>query len=214
MIIIPSILVQSEDEFKKQIKALDNVLDLVQLDIADGKFVPNTTWANPEIVKRETPMDIELHLMVESPLKELARWGSVDQVIRILVHYESVKNLAEIMPTLHAYGWEIGIVLNPDTPIDVLEPYIHEIKTVMFMGVYPGKQGQKLIPEVLQKIKQFKTKHPQISVELDGAVNEETLPDITKTRGDAICPGSAIFKNDREPKDNVKRMEEIINRLT
>ncbi|MBT3538888.1 hypothetical protein HN481_02065 [Candidatus Parcubacteria bacterium] len=214
MKIIPSILVQSEDEFKIQITAAENVLEMVQLDIADGKFVPNTTWADPDVVEKQTDLDIELHLMVEKPLQELKRWSATEQIKRVLIHYESVKNLEDIMPTLHAYGWEIGIVLNPDTPIDVLEPYISEIKAVMFMGVVPGFQGQTLIPEVLTKIKKFKSLHPTIFTEIDGAVNEETLPEIIASGVDAICPGSAIFGNDRTVEKNVERMQDIINKLT
>lgn len=212
--IIPSILVQTEQEFAKQIQALEGVLEIVQLDIADGKFVPNTTWADPEIVKEVSKIDIELHLMVVDPLAELKKWSSVEQIKKVLIHYEAVDNLADIMPTLHAYGWEIGIVLNPDTPIEVLDPYLPEIQTVMFMGVVPGFQGQSLIPEVLKKIKKFTALHPDIFTELDGAVNETTLPDITKSGVKAVCPGSAIFGNERTPKENVQRMRKVINKLT
>ncbi|PLX28413.1 hypothetical protein C0581_02340 [Candidatus Parcubacteria bacterium] len=214
MKIIPSILVQSEEEFKTQITAAEDVLEMVQLDIADGKFVPNTTWADPDVVEKSTDLDIELHLMVKNPLHELERWTATEQIKRVLIHFESVENFEDILPTLHAYGWEIGIVINPDTPIEVLEPYISEIKSVMFMGVVPGFQGQKLIPEVLEKIKKFKSLHPTVFTEIDGAVNEETLPDIIASGVDAICPGSAIFGNDRMVKENVERMYNIINKLT
>ncbi|MFA6427184.1 MAG: hypothetical protein WCW16_01905 [Candidatus Magasanikbacteria bacterium] len=214
MQIIPSILVQSKEEFLREIKSVQKSVDMVQLDIADGIFVPHTTWMDPDIVKKNAKIDVELHLMVSEPLKELKKWATVEQVQRIYVHFESEENLKNIMPTLHAYGWDIGIALNPDTPTSVLDPYIKEIKAVMFMGVTPGKQGQKLIPEVLEKMVDFISKNPNIFTAIDGAVNEETLTDIVKTGVKAICPGSAIFKNEREPRENVKRMGEIINRLT
>src|SRR3990167_11298761 len=76
-------------------------------------------------------MRVELHLMVKEPLNELKKWQSVEQVVRILVHYECMDNLKDIFPTLHAYGWDISIVLNPDTPIAALDPYLPEIKGVM-----------------------------------------------------------------------------------
>jgi ribulose-phosphate 3-epimerase len=151
--------------------------------------------------------------MVADPLKELKRWQKVEQVVRILVHYESVPDFKAILPTLHAYGWEIGIVLNPDTPIDAIMPFVNDIKSVMFMGVNPGKQGQKLIPEVLTKIKKFSTLYPDMFTELDGAVNEETLPEIIKSGVKAICPGSAVFKNGRTAKENIQSMEKIILQL-
>jgi len=214
MKIIPSILVQSADEFKNQIHAVENCLEIVQLDIADGKFVPNTTWADPDIVEKESNIDIELHLMVKNPLKELERWAATEQIKRVLVHYESVDNFEEVLPLLKQYSWELGVVLNPDTATEAIEPFISEIDAVMFMGVYPGFQGQGLVPEVLEKIKLFKSKYPNIFTELDGAANEETLPELIASGVDAICPGSAIFRNDRTPEENVKRMREIIHRLT
>jgi ribulose-phosphate 3-epimerase len=215
MQIIPSILVQSKEEFETQIKSVEGVLNTIQLDIADGKFVPNNTWADPDVVEKVSQIDIELHLMVENPLRELERWSACEQAKRVLIHYETTNgNLASIMQTVKEYGWQVGVVLNPDTPTDLIDDYIDDLDSVMFMGVVPGFQGQCLIPEVLEKIRDFKSLHPTVFTEIDGAVNEETLPDIIASGVDAICPGSAIFKNDRTPEENVKRMQEIINRLT
>jgi ribulose-phosphate 3-epimerase len=212
MKIIPSILVQSEQEFLEQISAVKNILDMVQLDIADGKFVDNTTWADPEIVKTIDDINIELHLMIQNPLEEIKRWKDVKQIKRILVHYESVEDFEEIIPELKSYDWEIGIVLNPDTNTAVLLPFLDDIKSVMFMGVIPGKQGQKLIPEVLTKIKNFKSENPDKFTELDGGVNLKTLPDIINSGVDAICPGSTIFRNANTPEENIKILKNIIKK--
>jgi ribulose-phosphate 3-epimerase len=82
------------------------------------------------------------------------------------------------------------------------------------MAVYPGFQGQKLIPKVLTKNKNFKKQHPDIFVSIDGATNEKTLPRIFKTGVDAIGPGSAVFHNERTPLENVKRFKKLIKNLT
>jgi len=213
MQIIPSILVQSEEQFINQIQNIQNQVKTVQLDIADGIFVKNKTWADPDVVKYETHCDIELHLMVVNPLEELKRWQAVEQVIRILIHYESVDDLADIMPTLHAYGWEIGIVLNPDTSIDVLEPYIDDIKCVQFMTVYPGKQGQTFISDVLEKIKKFHQTYPDMPIAVDGAVNETNIADLINVHVTRIGPGSALFGNENTPQQNLKLMQKLINSL-
>ena len=84
----------------------------------------------------------------------------------------------------------------------------------MFMGVVPGKQGQPFIPETIDRIKAARERWPALYIELDGAVNEDTLPDIATTGVNAICPGSAIFGNDRKPAENVGRMREQISTLT
>jgi ribulose-phosphate 3-epimerase len=210
MIIIPSILVQTKEEYISQISAVQQSLDMIQFDIADGKFVPNKTWADPEVVEQYTNIDVELHLMVQNPLAELERWTATEVVKRVLFHYEAVADFKNTLKSIKKFDWEVGVVLNPDTDLEKIKPYLADLDCVMFMGVYPGFQGQSLIPEVLEKIVEFNSEYSHIFTEIDGAVNFETLPDIVQTEVKAICPGSAIFKTGN-PADNVKRMREIIN---
>lgn len=213
MQIIPSILVQTKEEFISQIQSVQTEVEMIQLDIADGKFVPNTTWADPNIVEKYTNIDVELHLMVKDPLKEVERWTATEVIKRVLFHYEAVKDFAGTLKALKKYDWEVGVVLNPDTELEKIKPYLADLDCVMFMGVYPGFQGQSLIPEVLEKIINFNSEYSHIFTEIDGAVNKETLPDIIQTEVKAICPGSAIFKTGN-PAENVLEMRGIINRLT
>lgn len=214
MLIIPSILVQSEEEFIKQINAIQNNVDLVQIDIADGKFVPNTTWAEPQIVETYARMSIELHLMVNDPLSTLEKWINVKNLKQVFIHYESPKNVKRALEFAQINFWQKGLALKPDTPTDKIEPYLNLLDTVMFMGVNPGFQGQGFIHSVLDKIKDFKKKHPEIFVSLDGAVNFATLPEIIAIGVDAVYPGNAIFGNQNPPRENIKKMRKIIDRLT
>lgn len=213
MKIIPSILVQSEEEFKKNIAGLGDAVDMIQVDIADGRFVPNTTWADPDVIGETTDLDIELHLMVQDPLQVLTTWKHITQVKRILVHIESVADFSDILPTLHTYGWDIGIVLNADTPTTMIAPYLGDIQVVMFMGVIAGKQGQPFIPNVLEKIRMFKTQNTRHLISIDGGVNFDTLPAIIDAGVDIIAPGSAIFKNEHTPEENVAHMYRLIEAL-
>lgn len=214
MQIIPSILVQTEQEFLEQINAIDDILPMIQLDIADGKFVPNKTWADPEVMEKSLMIDCELHLMVQDPLEEARKWEHVPQVKRVLVHFESdPENIANIVAQIQSYGWEVGVVLNPDTDIEVVDDFIEEIDAVMLMGVVPGKQGQLFISETNDKAKAIKKKYPNMFLSLDGGVNEETLPDIIAAGFDAVCPGSAVFGNDFTPRENIEKMKGIINKI-
>jgi ribulose-phosphate 3-epimerase len=213
MEIIPSLVVHSAKEFLGQAHAVVNAVDQIQLDIADGKFVPNTTWADPTVAKNEIKSNLELHIMVEHPIAEIKKWIGVPQIKRVLFHFEAKDDINETIDLIHQHGWEASIVLNPDTEVKVLDPYLEKIEGVMFMSVYPGFQGQKFIPEALGKIRQFKAKKTKHFVEIDGAVNEETLPEIIATGVDAICPGSATWRNNT-PVENIKKMQEIIHRLT
>ena len=213
--IIPSILVPDEATFIAWSQSVEQILPMIQLDIADGKFVPNDTWADPDVVSERLHIDCELHLMVEDPLEEIRIWEEVPQVKRVLVHYESdPDNIADILSQVQSYGWEVGLVLNPETSIDVVDDLIEDIDALMFMGVVPGKQGQRFIPETIERIQEARKRYPNLFIELDGAVNEETLEDIVGSGVNAVCPGSAIFGNERKPAENVARMRELIEKLT
>jgi len=214
MQIIPSILIQNETEFRQQVEAVRGTLDYLQLDITDGKFVNNITWADPKIVPEYTDINFELHLMVNDPWEELQKWTTVKNIKRILIHIDSPLRVKEAIAFAQKNNWQVGLVVNPNTSLKLLDKYLNKIDVVMFMGGTPGKQGQKLVPEVLTKIKEFTSNHPNIFTELDIGVNENTLPDIYASGMKAVCPGSAIFKNNRTPKENVEKMRIIINRLT
>ncbi len=209
--IIPSVLVQSEQDFLTQYHAVKHSVSCIQIDIADGIFVPNKTWADPGIIKDVVDIDIELHLMTANPLEEMEKWKAVRQVQRVLVHYETISDDTDkTLAAIDIYQWKKSIVLNPTTPASVIDGYVDQLFGIMFMGVQPGFQGKPLIPAVLLEISKIKKKYPQLFLEIDGGVNEETLVDIITTGVDAVCPGSALFKNNRSPKENVERMQRII----
>lgn len=214
MLIIPTILVDSEQKFIKQINAVQNNVDFIQLDIADGKFVPNTTWAEPRTVATYAQTSVELHLMVDDPLATLEKWIDVKNLKRVFIHYESPKNVKRALEFSKINSWQTGLALKPETHAEKVEPYLEMIDWVMFLGVNPGFQGQGFIHSVLDKIKNFKKQNPEILTSLDGAVNFATLPEIIATGVDAVCPGSAIFNNTNQPKENIEKMKEIIGRLT
>jgi len=213
MIIIPAILVQSEEEFRTQAESVRGVVDLVQLDIADGQFIPNVTWSDPNVVAKYKDIKFELHLMVQNPEQEIKRWQDCKNVIRFIVHIETIPNNYQLPVTNYKLP-EIALAINPDTDISTLLPYINQTKHFLFMGVNPGWQGQKFIPEVLQKIKIFKTAHPDKHISIDGAVNEETIQEIIKSGVDSICIGSAIFGNNQTPRENIEKFKKIIHNLT
>lgn len=210
MQIIPSIFVSSEKEFIQQVTAVAGEAAMVQIDIADGEFVPAKTWADPDVAQENLPIDCELHLMVKHPLEEIKKWSEVTRVKRVLFHAECDDDIAQVIKTIHNYGWQASLVLNPETPTTVAEPFVNDLNGVMFMGIHPGKQGQSLIPGILEKMATFKLRYPRLYVELDGGVNEETLPEIVQTNIDAVCPGSAVFRNDRPPAENINKLKEYV----
>lgn len=214
--IIPSIFVTSEEKFKEQIDTAKDIVKMVQIDVADGNFVPHTTWPfhEPKKAQDYIDFDFELHLMVEHPLQVVKNWAQNNRLKRVLVHYESTMHLDSLIYELSILDKEIGIVLNPDTSLYAIEPYMENIKIIMLMGVYPGAQGQSFIPETLDRIRTIKEKNKNIIIEIDGGVNEDTLPGIINAGADIVCPGSAIFGNKEKPSKNIEKLTTIINSLT
>lgn len=214
--IIPSMLVTEEVDFEEQLVAIQGVVKMVQIDLADGEFVPNITWAfeNPETAQGYLEMDFELHLMVADPVEVMKSWDENSYLKRILFHYESVPEVRETIKELKKYGKEIGIVLNPETDIDVLDEYLNDIQSVMFMGVNPGFQGQPFIVETLDRVREFKAKNTKHFIEVDGAVSEANLAELVEAGVNAVCPGSAIFGNEKTPVENVEKFEKLIHELT
>ena len=212
MHIIPSLLFNSEETFLRHLNAVQDHVESVQIDIGDGIFVPKN-WADPEIIKKHLRIPAELHLMVKDPAKEIEKWRNVDNVRKILFHFECGVDPETNITFIKSLGFEASVVLNPETNIEAIENLLPQLRSVMLMGVIPGKQGQPFVPETIQKIKALRARKPKLYIEVDGAVNEQTLPDIITAGANAVCPGSAIFGNERTPEENVRRMKEIISKF-
>jgi len=210
MLIIPSILVKTESEFLNQLESIQTHVNLIQLDVADGVFVPQTTWSDPETIKKNVKIDVELHLMVARPQAEIKRWLDVPQIKRVLIHLEATDNISETIELIKQQDWKAGLILNPETTIDRVDQYLNSISTVMFMGVHPGKQGQAFILEVLTKIRSFKQDHPDFFVSVDGGINEDVLQQLITLKVDAICPGSSIFGHGN-PAENLEKLTSLIS---
>lgn len=211
MEIIPSILTTTETQFIDQLSAMNMAaVDSVHIDITDGIFVPNKTFSSPTITQNILQQSsCELHLMVKDPLAVLPLWAEVPNVTRVLFHYETGVDVAAVTEAIHAQGWEAGLVLNPATPIDVIEPFIEVLDSVLFMGIVPGAQGNPIIPQVLEKAYNCRQKYPDLFLEWDGDVTEETLPHIMNTGVDAACSGHAIF-GEGDPVENLIQLQNLI----
>jgi len=211
--IIPALFTTDSAQFNTQIQEIDHILTHLQLDIADGVFVPTTTWADPHIISSITDYTFELHLMVAHPLPLIHDWEHVTTVTRMLVHIESSDPIMDILTTIGETGREKFIVLNPETSIDVLLPLIPHIDGVMCMGVPPGAQGQTLVPSVLEKIKMIKQRFPHLYVSIDGGVSENTLSEIVSSGVDALCVGSMIFGRPDTPVAQIHTLQNSLMKI-
>ena len=230
MPIIPAILVPTYQELKKQLKQTEPFFDYVQIDIMDGQFVNNKSFNynddrdlnkffNNEI---ETKLKYELHLMVKNPLDEIAKWEKVKNVFRVIFHIECDDEPMKILAKIKENGWQAGVALNPETPIENILPYLNQIKMLLFMTVHPGKQGNLFVEEVGKKVKKLidkpplklplikgeKTNRPIIAV--DGGINEKNIALVKSWGVEIFNVGSALMKTNNIEKEHQK-LKQIIN---
>lgn len=215
MDIIPSLLVTTEEAFKQQTSAIAGKLPFFQIDIADGQFVPNKTWASAhaEEAAGYVQTDFELHLMVQDPLAVIREWKDHPHLKRILLHVEPLDDVGRAIEYAKGYEKEIGLVLNPDTPLPTVYPYLDEIDSVMFMGVHPGFQGQAFIENTVDRIKELR-RRSDVYIEVDGGVNKATLPKIFAAGANAGCPGSAVFGHPDGPAVGYAELIQLAHELS
>lgn len=192
--IIPAILTESFEDLRRQIRKTDGLFPYVHLDVMDGKFVHKRSFIEVEkIPEIGTSLQYELHLMVNDPLSEMKKWQHTTNVFRVIIHQESPASVEACHAFAKDHGWEFGMALNPDTPLEVAIPYFNELDYLLFMTVYPGRQGAPFQEHVLPKIKQFLTHqgHPRFGV--DGSINITTIPNFKDLNVDVLNVGSALM---------------------
>ncbi len=190
--LIPAILVKDADTFRSRLKLVEGSVSTVQIDCMDGAFVPNTSWYEAQPI--DTTLQIELHLMVNDPLKVIEAWKRVPQVVRAIWHVEIKTDHAAVIKACSELGWECGLALSPETPTSVLAPLAGSLDEVLILGVHPGFSGQALIPSTIQKARDVKHQFPFLLVGFDGGVSAENADELIAAGVDRLCVASAIFQ--------------------
>lgn len=206
--IVPAILTADLAEAREKLDRLAGLTEWVQIDVCDGKFVPSVTIQAADFGSFIVKQKLEAHLMVNRPEHVILAWKHVPAVHRIIVPIESLKRPALAFSRARDVGTTIELGLNPETPTDRIDPYLNNIDGVLFLSVYPGRQGQPLDPSVLEKVAAFRAKHPGVKTAIDGGVNETNIADVAKTGVDRIIVGSAVFERD-DPKTALDRLRTL-----
>ncbi|MFH1537003.1 MAG: ribulose-phosphate 3-epimerase [Patescibacteria group bacterium] len=190
----PAILEENFEEVKKRIEQVRPFVKRVHIDIMDGEFVPNTTFNEPEKLEG---IDIEIvpHLMVRHPVFEIKKWD-LPNVKEIIVHFEAIQNLDEVVSAAKTIDKKIGIAINPSTSTYDIKDNLDKFSMVLVMGVEPGFSGQAFNNDVLEKIRILKEINPDMPVEVDGGVDMTTKDQILRAGADILSANSAIFKAD------------------
>jgi len=209
--LVPTLLTQSFAEFKSKLEKLDEYFDLVQIDCADGEFVKNKTFFDIDKIKSLIfSADLELHLMVNDPLKVIKKWQNFKKVKKIFFHYEAVKNDKKILGLidyLRKHKIKVGLAVNPETKFEIFKKFLPILDLILILGVEPGWGGQKFQPKVLNKIKEIRKAYPKLDIEVDGGVNLENAGEIINAGANILAMGEALSR----PND-IKRALASLNR--
>jgi ribulose-phosphate 3-epimerase len=197
--IAPSILSADFSRLGEEVKAVEAAgVDRVQIDVMDGRFVPNITFGTlaVEALRPLTRLVLEVHLMVTPPedfIEKFARAGA-DTVI---VHQESTPHLHRAIQQIHALGKKAGVALNPSTPASLLSEVLESLQLVLVMTVNPGFGGQEFIPEMLRKVSQVRAeiarRRLDCELEVDGGIHEKTAAQVVEAGADVLVAGSSVY---------------------
>ncbi len=208
-LISPSILSADFAALGQAVRDIDAAgADMIHIDVMDGHYVPNLT-IGPMVVKALRPHSnkpFDVHLMI-SPADPLIP-AFIDAGADIIsIHPDAGPHLHRSLQTIKAAGKKAGVVLNPGTPVDVVDPVMDLIDMILVMSVNPGFGGQSFITSQLDKIRVLRTKIDEtgrdIILEVDGGVNPQTAQDCLAAGANALVAGSAVFNGAGSYRENI-----------
>ncbi len=201
MKIAPSILSADFGKLSDEVKAVSEAgADYIHCDIMDGHFVPNLTMGPMiiEAVKKATNVPLDIHFMVEDISFFIDMYKHLKPEF-ISFHIEEEKHINRVIQKIRNLGIRPSVVLNPATPVCLLDYIVADVDMVLLMSVNPGFGGQKFIPSVLDKIKELRDlaqrKNPSLLIEVDGGVNDKNAPLLKEAGADILVAGSYVFKH-------------------
>ena len=203
--ISPSVLSANLADLASECAAIErDGADLIHLDVMDGSFVPNITFGAP-VIKWARPaakIPFDVHLMIDEPIRYVEDFAKAGADI-ITVHIEACADIHATIDKIHSFGIKAGVVVKPNTPIDVVYPLLDKIEMVLIMTVEPGFGGQGLIEETLPKISELKAeitrRNLHVPIEVDGGIKAENIARVASYGADIFVAGSSVFgKADRK----------------
>ena len=214
--ISPSILSADFSQLGQEIKNLENSgADMIHVDVMDGHFVPNLTIGPPVIkaLRKYANIPFDVHLMINPVHKYIKDYAESGADI-ITIHPEATTSLQESIDEIKKFKKKVGLSLNPDTKIEVIEKYLDQIDLVLVMSVFPGFGGQKFIKDVLKKIEKIsEIKHKknfQFDIEVDGGINFSNFKEVLEAGANVLVSGTTIFKeNNGDIKKNINFFKNI-----
>lgn len=196
--ILPSILQCDFWNLSDEIDRMQNAgIELMHIDVMDGVFVPNISFGMPIVdgISRHTDLPLDVHLMIQSPAKYAAAMVKSGADL-LTLHAEIEDDLPASIATIRDAGAGVGIAINPDTPVSVVEPLIDAVDLVLVMSVNAGFGGQSFDHRAIDKIRDVRAMREDVLIEVDGGIDADTIGPCANAGCDLFVVGSAITNHD------------------
>jgi ribulose-phosphate 3-epimerase len=214
--IAPSILAADFSRLGEQVRQTEEAgAQRLHIDVMDGHFVPNLSMG-PVVVKGLRPRTrllLEVHLMVQNPARFIESFVKEGADI-LIVHQEVLADPRPVLQQIHALGKKAGLAVNPENPVEVLEPYLGFLDLALCMTVHPGFGGQAFMPESPERIRRLhkliERHNPACELEVDGGIDLVTAPAVIAAGANVLAVGTGIFRHPEGPAAAVKKLRSLV----
>jgi ribulose-phosphate 3-epimerase len=214
--IAPSILAADFSQLGEEVRRVTDEITMLHIDVMDGHFVPNISIGPPVIasLRASTDLYLDCHLMITDPLRYLGAMKEAG-ADGVTAHIEAVPNPIPVVEEAGSIGLDIGLVVNPVTPVDAVIPYLDRLSMVLVMSVQPGFGGQSFIEASLPKVEQLRAaidaRGLATNVQIDGGITVDNAGRAREAGANILVAGSSVFGT-ADPAAAVRQLKSLITR--